>query len=165
MSWSSSPGDKSKLLSMLRHDLTCPWLLCSCMPLYVFLWLEALHPWLVNSSSSFSVSSTQFRLFCFCFLHLRLFIFINSFLLLLCYSCPNFLPLPSSTHPTPFSHSQSPHRCPCPCPFIHVLCLVPSPFFHHYPPPPPLLVTFSLFHVSMPVVLFCYFTLFIRFLL
>ena len=38
--------------------------------------------------------------------------------------------------------------------FIHVLCPAPSPSFHHYPPPSPL-VTFNLFHVSMPMVLFC----------
>ena len=38
---------------------------------------------------------------------------------------------------------------------IHVPCLAPASFFHHYLPPPSPQVTFSLFHDSMPVVLFC----------
>ena len=37
----------------------------------------------------------------------------NHFLLLFYYSCPNFIPLPYSTHPTPYSHSQFLHCCPC----------------------------------------------------
>ena len=48
--------------------------------------------------------------------------------------------------------------------FKHVLWLVPSPSFHHYPPLPAPRDTSSLFHVSMPVFLFCSFILFIRFL-
>ena len=63
------------------------------------------------------------------------------------YNCTNFpLPVPSSAHPTSHSHSQFPHCCPVCGSFIHVLCLVPSPFFHRYPPSP--LVTFSLISSS-----------------
>ena len=75
-----------------------------------------------------------------------------------CYSTavfPIFPPFPSSTHPIPCSHSRFPHCCHIHGLFIHVLCLVPSPSSHHYPPSPSPLVTFSLFHVSMSVVLFC----------
>ena len=39
--------------------------------------------------------------------------------------------------------------------FTHILWLVPSPSFPHCPPSPSPLVTFSLFHVSTPVFLFC----------
>ena len=38
---------------------------------------------------------------------------------------------------------------------IHDFWLVLSPSSHHYPPSPSPLVTVSLFHVSLPVVLFC----------
>ena len=63
--------------------------------------------------------------------------------------------LPSSAHPTlqlPVNSHTVVHVRGS---FIHVLCLVPSPSFHHYPPTPSPLVTVSLFHISMPVFLFC----------
>ena len=63
--------------------------------------------------------------------------------------CPP-LPIPPPT-PTITSHTVV-HVSGS---FIHVLHLVPSPSFHHYPPSSSPLVTFSQFHVSMPVVLFC----------
>ena len=71
------------------------------------------------------------------------------------YSCPNFSTLPTSAHPTTCSHSlfhTIVHVCGS---FIHVLWLVPSPSFQRYPPLPSPPLTFSLLHVSMPVVVFC----------
>ena len=66
-----------------------------------------------------------------------------------------FLHLPSSACPCLCSHSQFPHCCPSPkvihtCPLTSLF-----PSFHHYPPLLSSLVTVGLFHVSMPVVLFC----------
>ena len=67
------------------------------------------------------------------------------------YSCPNFSPfvLLHPSHP-PLSHCR-------PCPWVIRTCSLSilSPSFHHYQPPLSLLVTDSLFHVSMPLVLFC----------
>ena len=71
-----------------------------------------------------------------------------------CYSIivvPIFPPLLSSVHPTVNSHTVV-HLHGS---FIHDLCLVPSPSFHCFPPSASPLVTFSLFHVSMLVVLYC----------
>ena len=81
--------------------------------------------------------------------------FINHFLLVFYYSCPNFPPLPSSTHPI-----STPTVNPHPIVHIHgsfirVLEIVPSPSFRSYLPPTSPLQTVSLFYVSMPVVLFC----------
>ena len=82
-------------------------------------------------------------------------VIFKSFLLSFYYSISSFPPLTSSAHPTS-TPTVNPHTVVHVCgSFIHVLCLVPSPSFHHYSPPLSLLVTFSLFHVSMPVVLFC----------
>ena len=81
--------------------------------------------------------------------------FLNHFLLLLCYSCPKFSPF-ALFHPAPSTPKVNPHTIVHVCgSFIHVLCLVPSPSFHHYLPPPSPLAALSLFHVSMPLVLFC----------
>ena len=65
-----------------------------------------------------------------------------------------FSPLPSSAHSSPTRQSIPTvfHVCGL---FIPVLCLVLSPSFYHCLPLPSPLVTFSLFHVSTPVVLFC----------
>ena len=54
-----------------------------------------------------------------------------------------FLPLPSSAHRPHRSHSQSPHCCSWHESFVHVFCVVSSPFFHDCPSPPSPLVTFS----------------------
>ena len=80
---------------------------------------------------------------------LSLFTRFTSFLLLFCYSCPNFSPFVLLCPAHPHSHWQSPPLCPCSCsltspfPFFPLLC------------PPPTLATVSLFHVSMSLVLFC----------
>ena len=92
------------------------------------------------------------------FLPLKLWInifLLNNFLLLFYYSCPNFPASPSSTHPTTLPKVNSHTVVHVRGSFISVLCLVPSPSFHHYSLPPTPLVTFSLFYVSMSVVLFC----------
>ena len=97
--------------------------------------------------------------------HQTLFLFLlNHFLNCYC-SCPYFPPFALLRPSHPRSHSHFPHFVHVHGSFIHVLCLVPSPSFHHYPPPYSPLVTVSLFHVSMLVVLFCLFILFIRFFL
>ena len=66
---------------------------------------------------------------------------------------PFFSPFPSSTHPNLHSHSEFPQCCPCPW-VIHT-CSLSSPFPLFPPLPPSPLLTVSLFHVSMPTVLFC----------
>ena len=63
--------------------------------------------------------------------------------------------VPSSSHPTPWSHSQFPHCCPClwviqKCPLSS-----PFPFFPPLFPSPLPSGTFSLLHGPMPVALFC----------
>ena len=66
-----------------------------------------------------------------------------------------FLPLAPSTQPTPYSHSQSP--CHCPCPWVMHICSLTNPFTFFQPVPslPFPLTAVSLFHVSLPLVLFC----------
>ena len=108
---------------------------------------------LCKSGSAYGSHSTLIIFF--------LFYYLTIFKLLFYYSCPNFSPLPSSVHPTLGSHSHfhtvvHVHRS-----FTHDLCPVPSPFFHHLSPSP--LVTFSLLHVSMPVVQFCLLVYFVHY--
>ena len=78
-----------------------------------------------------------------------------TFLMLFQYSCLHFSPfaLLYPSHP-PFPQSV-PTLLSIHGSFIHVLSLVLSPSFLHYDPPPSSpLVTVSLFHISMPMVLF-----------
>ena len=82
-------------------------------------------------------------------------ILLFHFLLLFYYSCPNFPPLPTFVHSTPTPTVNSHAVVHVHESFIHVLCLVPSPSFHHFLPPLYPLLTVSLFHISMSVVLFC----------
>ena len=94
---------------------------------------------------------------CFCFFNH----FLIVILLQLSQSFPLCSPLPiPPPAPTVNSHTIV-HVCGS---LIHVLCLVPSPSFHHYPPPCSPLVTFSLFHVPMPVVLFCSLVYFVHYI-
>ena len=77
---------------------------------------------------------------------------------------PIFSLLPSSTQPTPC--------LPLPQSFPTLLFMSVGhsymfltstfPCFHHYPPLACPLVTFSLFHVSMPLVLFCLLVYFVH---
>ena len=62
--------------------------------------------------------------------------------------------------PCPVSHPCVPTVNPYPIvpvvgSFIYVLCLFPSPALPHYPSSPSTLVIFSLFHLSILVILFC----------
>ena len=82
------------------------------------------------------------------------FTFFNHFLLLLYYSCLNFSPFALLLPFHPQVLNQSPHCCLCPW-VIHT-CPNSFPFsFHHHPPSHSHLDTVSLFHISMPLVLFC----------
>ena len=79
------------------------------------------------------------------------------------YSCPNFPPFdPSTQHPrTPSGNPHTVVHVHGPC--IYVLWLIPSPSFNQSPPPTSPLPAVSLFHVSVPLILFCLLILFIRF--
>ena len=130
-----------------------------------------LHPWYViiipmcKAHPYFSLKNLSKKLY---IIHGEIW-YLSAFSLnhLYCYSItvvPVFSPLPSSTLPLPpllaptvSSHTIVHVRAS----FIHLLCPVPPPSFQHYPPSCSPLVTFSLFHVSMPVVLFkCFFAVY-----
>ena len=86
---------------------------------------------------------------------------IFNFFIVILLQLSHFPPLPSSTQPTLYSHINSHAVVHVHGSFIHVLCLVPSPSFHHYAPAPSPLVTVSLLHVSITLVLFCSFVCFV----
>ena len=96
------------------------------------------------------------------YLFIYLFIFILlCFLLLFSYSCPYFPPL--LFHALPTTHlplSILPHIVFVHGSYIHVPCLTLLPF-PCYPPSPSLLVTVSLFFISMSLVIFCLFVCFV----
>ena len=78
------------------------------------------------------------------------------------YSCPSFSSFTLLIPAHPHSHIQPPHRCPHPW-VIHTRSLTnPFPFFPPFPSPHFPLAAVSLFHVSMPVVLFCSLVYFIH---
>ena len=84
-----------------------------------------------------------------------------------CYSItvvPISPPLPSPTHPTP-SPIVNPHTVVhIHGSLIHVLCLVPSSSFHHYTSFSSPLVSSSLLHISMPIILFCLLVYFVHYI-
>ena len=59
---------------------------------------------------------------------------------------PPSQPLSPTVNPLPIVHSHES--------FVYALWLMPSPSFHHYPRPSSPPAAISLFHVSMPLVLF-----------
>ena len=77
---------------------------------------------------------------------------------------PLFLPSPPSIQPTPHFHSQSPRRCPYPSYMGPSCCSLTNrfTFFQPVPTTPEPLTTASLFHVSMPLVLFCLLVYFVH---
>ena len=79
------------------------------------------------------------------------FIFVNVLLFMLLQLSQYFPTLPPSAH----FHSQSPFSCPCPW-VLHIRSLThSSPSFKQSPPPSSPHTAVSLFHDSMPLVLFC----------
>ena len=72
-------------------------------------------------------------------------------------------PLPSPALPTSYIQSSpTPQRCLCPWVLFTCPLVWPFPFFPPLPPPSSLLVTVSLFFISMPLVLFLSFGVFIH---
>ena len=96
-----------------------------------------------------------------CFIFTLFWAFMTFLKLFYCYSItvvPIVPPRPSSAHHNSHSHSQFPHCCPRPQ-VLHTCSLSsPFPLFPFLPPlfrSPSPLVTSSLFHVSLLMVLLC----------
>ena len=139
----------------------------------VFLWLIVLN---ISSRSIHVVRNSKISFFLWqgniqfylCTASLSTCLFLYFYFLLnhfYCYSTtvvPIFPTLSSYAHPPP-TPTVSSHTVVHVCgSFIHDLCLVPSSSFHHYSSTLSLLVSFSLFHVSMPLVLFCLIVYFVH---
>ena len=80
------------------------------------------------------------------------------------YSCPNFSPLPPPSSQTPTSivnHHTIFHVYGS---FIYVLWLIPSPSFDQFSPLSTPLTIVSLFHDSMPLILFCSLVYFVHYI-
>ena len=89
--------------------------------------------------------------------------FLNHFFIAILLQLSQFFPLCLPLPIPPQAPTVNPHTVVhARGSFIHALCLVPSPSFHRYPPLPSPLVTVSLVHVSMPVVLFCLLVYFVH---
>ena len=90
------------------------------------------------------------------------------FLLLFNYSCPHFTPptqLLSSALPSPISHIQSfPSLLFLSMGPLYMFLDDPSPSLPSYPPLPSPQVTFSLFFISMSLVLFCLLVCFVHYI-
>ena len=101
---------------------------------------QSAFPPIVSKCSPFSTSYYYFLMFyCFCY-----------------YSCPKFSPLCLS-QPAPTS-MVNPHTIVhVHGSFLFVLWLIPSRSFSHTPPPSSHLTAVSLFHESVPLVLFCFY--------
>ena len=76
------------------------------------------------------------------------------------WSCPNFPPLPPRYPVLLCFHSQFPHCCPHP--WVLHLWLISWPSFNQSPPLSSPLIAVSLFHDSMPLLLFCSLVYFIH---
>ena len=87
-----------------------------------------------------------------CFLRFYLLLFFNLFLFLFKYSCLHFH-LPTPPHPC-LPPSNLPLLALSMCP-LYMFLDGPSPVSPHYPFPLSLLVTLSLFFISVSLVIFC----------
>ena len=131
--------------------------LFSCLEVFVSLsiWLRLLGAHSSKDCKENYINQCKWKYFLNCKVS-KTFVFIFKIIFIVTITVVSiFPPSSSSAHLNPHLHSQFPHSCPCPWVIHTCFCLVPFPSFHHHPPSPSPLVTFSLIHVSLSVVLFC----------